>query len=127
MTTLIKKGSGQRTIVLAALFVLIAALLMPVTSMAFSMDRMQRGAGNSLNGEIVAVDNTSHLTILTVQSDEIGRFPNNQMNVFLNPYTTVKICAASEPAKDAQVNREATISYHEAQGLAVADSVREHC
>lgn len=119
------KGSVYRNILMAVFLVLVVAVLVQPT--AFSMERIQRAAGNSLNGEVVAVENARHLTVLTVQSEEIGPFPNDQLNIFVNPYTTVKICKGTEPARDVKVNKVATITYHEVAGLAVADRVREHC
>ena len=124
-----KKISAKAATLLAGFIVLIAAALMVLyfTNTAFTRESMQGGEKVALKGEVVAIDNMRHLTVLTVQSNEIGQFPNDQMHIFLNPYTTAKICKATEPAKDIKVSRSATIKYHELGGLAVADSVSERC
>jgi hypothetical protein len=151
MRTIIKKGAAHSVILWAGFLILIIAVLVlpSMTNMAFSMDGMQRGAENTLYGEVVAVDNTRNLTVLTVQPDNIDTLLNNQMNLFVNPYTVqsdnivmfpndeinifvnphsmVKICSVDEPARDVKVIQEVTITYHEVAGLAVADSVKEHC
>ena len=64
-----------------------------------------------LQGEIVAVDNLNHITTLTLRSEDIGNFPNDTMSIFLNRDTKVKVCIASEPAKDINVHRKAEIEY----------------
>jgi hypothetical protein len=144
-------GSAQRLTLRAVLLVLIvsAIVLSTMTSIAFSMQRLPRGAENTIYGEVVAVSNSKNLTVLTVLpdnidtflndqmnlfvnpysfgSENIGTVPNSQMNIFLNPYATVKICNVNEPAKDIMVIHEATITYHEMEGLTVADSVKEQC
>jgi len=151
LRTIIKKGAAHSVILWAGFLILIvAALVLPsMTNIAFSMDWMRRGPENTLYGEVVAVDNTRNLTVLTVQPDTIDTFLNNQMNLFVNPYTVqsdnmvmspntqinifvnphsmVKICSVDEPARDVKLIHEVTITYHEVAGLAVADSVREHC
>lgn len=125
-----KKGPAAAATLLTGLIVLIAAALIVLSytnmAAAYTWGTMQKGE-KAVKGEVVAIDNMGHLTVLTVQSNEIGRFPNDQMNIFLKPYTTAKICKATEPAKDIRVSRNATIKYHELGGLAVADSVSERC
>ncbi len=81
-----------------------------------------------LTGEIVAFSQARQLQILTLRSNEIGQFPfDNKMNVYLTKGTEVVICDKDQPAKDITVNREATVTYHEVRGLAVADSIAERC
>ncbi len=125
------KGPARAATLLTGLIVLIAAALIVLsfanTAFTFTRGSMQGGEKVALKGEVVAIDNMRHLTVLTVQSNEIGRFPNDRINIFLKPYTMAKICKVTEPAKDIKVNRNATIKYHELGGLAVADSVSERC
>lgn len=123
---LFTKRAGSATL-LAGLIVLIAAALIVLsfTNTALSLGNMQ--GEKAIKGEVVAVNNMRHLTVVSVRSNEIGKFPNDKMHIFLNPYTTAKICKATEPAKDIQTRRNATIKYHEVGGLAVADSVSERC
>jgi len=113
---------------LTGLIVLIGAALivLSLTNTAFTWGTMQKGE-KAIKGEVVSVDNMRHLTMLSVRPNELGKFPNEQMHIFLNPYTTAKICKATEPAKDIKADRNATIKYHELSGLAVADSVSERC
>jgi hypothetical protein len=144
----IKKGAAHNVIFRAGfLLLIIAAVVLP--SMAFSRDWVQRGAENTVYGYVVSVDTENHLTVLTVQPSNIDTFlndqmshfvmpnavqsdnyvmlPNDQINIFVNPNSAVKICNANEPARDLQGLREATITYHEMAGLAVADKVSEQC
>lgn len=126
---LLTKGVPRAAMLLTVFVVLIAAavLVLSLANAALSRERMQRGEGTTLTGEIVAVQNTGSLTILTVVSDNLGRFPNDQLNIFADPDSRVKICKANEPARDVQVDHDATVTYHEVKGLAVADRVAEHC
>ncbi len=43
---------------------------------------MQTGQISFLQREIVAVDNADHIQMLTIRSDEIGSFPNDDLNFF---------------------------------------------
>jgi hypothetical protein len=124
---LFTKRAGSATL-LTGLIVLIAAALMVLsfTNTAFTWGNMQQGE-KAVKGEVVAVDNMRHLTVLTVRSNEAGRYSNEEIHIFLNPYGTAKVCTATEPAKDIMARRNATIKYHELGGLAVADSVSERC
>ena len=103
-----------------------ALLVLSLANTAFTKEMMQSEKG-PLTGEIVAVDNGYDLQMLTVRSDQIGQYPNDTMNIFLNKNTNVNICSAQEPTADITVNRTATIMYHEVAGLAVADRVMEKC
>ncbi len=125
-----KKGSAKAAMLLTGLVVLVAAALIVLSfaNTAFTRGSMQAGEKVALiKGEVVAIDTVRHLTVLTVQSGEIGQFPNDQMHIYLNPNTMVKICKATEPAKDIKVDYNATIKYHELGGLAVANSASERC
>ncbi len=124
-----KKGSAKTAMLLTGFIILIAAALIVLsfTNTAFTRGSMQTGEKVALKGEIVTVDNGHHLRTLTLRSDEIGRYPSDKLNIFLNQGTKVKVCGMREPAKDIRVSRNATIVYHELGGLAVADSVSERC
>ncbi len=119
-----KKLSAKHVMLLAVLTVAVVSAA-AYTNRASAASDMQ--AGNSLQGEIVAVANVNHIQTLTVRSDEIGRFPNDELNVFLNKNTTVKMCSVRGPAKDLKVGRDASIEYHELGGVPVADAVSEQC
>ncbi len=111
--------TGLVVLIVAAVFVL------SVTGTAFSKGSMPEKG--TLKGEVVAIDNGHHLETLTLRSEKIGQFPNDKLNIFLNKSTRVRICNMREPARDIKVSRNAIVSYHELQGLAVANSVSERC
>ncbi len=124
------KGSTKAAMLLVGFIVLIAAaffVLSSSNSVASTWANRQAGEKIVLKGEVVGIDHMRHLMVLTVQSNEIGQFPNDQMHVYVNPKAMTKICNATEPAKDMTVDRSAIIRYHEVGGLAVADSVSERC
>ncbi len=127
-----KKGPAKAANLLIGFFAMVAAAFIVLsftnTTMAFTRGNMQGGEKVALiKGEVVGIDNMRHLTVLTVQSNKIGQFPNDQMHIYFNPSTMVKICKATEPAKDIKVDFGATIKYHELGGLAVANSASERC
>ncbi len=103
-----------------------ALLVLSLANTAFTKEMIKNEKG-SLTGEIVAVDNGYNLQMLTIRSAQIGQYPNDTLNIFLNKNTSVNICSAQEPTADITVNRTATIMYHEVAGLAVADRVMEKC
>jgi hypothetical protein len=125
---MLTRGSAKAAMLLTGFFVLIAAAFFVLSSAntAFTLGSMQ-GGEKTLKGEIVAMDNGHHIRTLTLRSDEIGRYPNDKLNIFLNKDTKVKVCGMREPAKDINVSRNATIRYHELGGVAVANSVSERC
>jgi hypothetical protein len=106
--------------VVAALFVLSFGIT------AFAAGGMQGDRG-SFKGEIVAINHLHNSNTLTLQSSQIGQYPNDTMNIFVNRDTKVKVCSASEPFKDMKVDHSAAVTYHELGGLAVADSISEQC
>ncbi len=112
----------------AAILVLIAVSFVTISLVrpALAAPVLPDSGINTLQGRIVAVDNSGYMTILTVRSPEIGRYPNNEMNVFTNDETVAKICSSREPAKDVRTGN-ATISYQEVGGVAVARSISERC
>ncbi len=123
-----RKRAPEMIYLLTGLFVLIAAavFVLSMTNTALSRGFLQ-GEKGALKGEVVAFDNSHHLKTLTVQSDEIGPYPNDTLHVYLNKNTSVKVCKMPEPAKDIALNRNAAIMFHEVAGLAVADSISEKC
>ena len=126
---IIRRGPARTATVLAGMLVLLAAVLLAtsLTQAAISQGMTKGGEERTLKGEVIAVDNVNNINVLTLRSDEIGKYPNDTMNIFLKPSTTVKICNAREPARDINVSRNAMIRYHELAGFAVADSVSERC
>ncbi len=125
------KRSGGEINLLTALLVLLFTLILIVSfanSTLASWGNKQAGQKDTLQGEVVAVDHLHHMGMLTLQSYKIGQFPNDQLNIFMNKDTSVKICNKREPEKDIKVSRNATVTYHEVQGLLpLAYSVREKC
>jgi hypothetical protein len=123
-----KKFSVKTIKFLALLMVLIAAILL-VT--AYSSNASAWGNGQakegSLQGEIVSIDTVNHVETLTIVSGKIGSFPNDELNVFLNRDTAVKMCGKREPAKDLKTGFNAKIEYHELGGVPVADVISERC
>jgi hypothetical protein len=115
--------------ILADILVLIAVALVVVSFVesAFAAVPLQGSRTNTLRGEIVAVDNVGYVTVLTVRSAQIGPFPNNELNIFTNQNTMVKICKEREPARDINVGSNATITYHEEGRVAVANKILERC
>ncbi len=113
--------------ILPAFFAVLLVALFTASSSRVSAAAYGRAGEDSLKGEIVAMDTVNHIQTLTVRSDEIGGFPNDKLNIFLNKNTTVTMCSEKEPAKDLKVGRSATIEYHESGGVPVADAVSEQC
>ncbi len=125
------KGAGRATNLLTAGLVLLFTLILSVSfanSTFAGWGSKQAEQKDTLRGEVVAVDNLHHMGMLTLQSYKIGQFPNDQLNIFMNKDTSVKICNKREPEKDIKVSHNATVTYHEVQGLLpLADSVAEKC
>jgi hypothetical protein len=128
MTGSLKKwrGSGKATKLLISLFGVVLLAMSFVNTVSASGNWQERYKG-SLRGEVVSVNTVNHITTLTLRSEEIGNFPNDTMNIFLNRDTKVKSCNASEPARDINVGRNATIQYHVSGGVIVADALSERC
>ncbi len=123
-----KKMHADAITFLALVAVLITALLFVTaySSRASAWGNGQTKEG-SLQGEIVSMDNVNHIQTLTIRSGEIGNFPNDELNVFLNRDTMVKMCGKPEPAKDLKTGFNAKIEYHESGGVPVADVISERC
>lgn len=124
------RGKGLSSVAfLTGLFLLVVAalLVLPPATTVLSQQILPGVDKKVVTGGVVAVENSSRLTTLTLRSPEIGRFPNNEVNIFLSPSTPVQICDDRGPARDLLAGRRATIMYHEERGLAVADSVAERC
>ncbi len=109
------------------LLVLTGVFVLSLTGVAFSRESMPAGARDTLRGEVVAVDTGHYIRTLTLESGQIGPFPNNELNFFMTGSTKVNICGMRSPAGDIQAGRHATVTYHEAGGAPVADSVSERC
>ena len=125
-----RRGSVKALNLLTGFVVLLIVLIFSTsfTNSALVIGSQQAIQKDTLTGEVVAVDSLHHLGMLTLQSDKIGQFPNNQLNIFMNKNTSVKVCSESEPENDIKVSRNATVTYHEVQGLLpLADSVSEKC
>jgi hypothetical protein len=94
----------------------------------FADTSMLKGQENAVTGEVITVENLNHLDMVTLRSEEIGKFPNDRLNTFLNRDSVVTVCNVSEPSRDIGVGRNVMVTYHEVRGLLpVADSVREQC
>jgi hypothetical protein len=121
----ITKRSSARF--LAVLFIMTVASLfiMSFTTAALAQGNMQGDRG-SLKGEIVAIDNVHNVKTLTLRSEQ-WQFPNDTLNIFVHKDTKFNLCSESKPLKDMGVDRNATVTYHEVGGVAVADSISEHC
>jgi hypothetical protein len=123
-----EKGAVTNARLAAVVSVMILAVifLLSFTSAALA-ERGMYGDRGTLTGEVMAIDQVHNATTLTLISSQIGQFPNNQLNIFLNQDTKVQVCKASEPVKDISVSRDATVKYHEVGGVAVAERISERC
>ncbi len=121
--------SRRRLHRLTSIFVLFAAAFVVLSfAAAASNESSLQSEKSMLAGEVIAVDHVHNLQTLTLRSDEIGQFPSgNKLNIYLTPKTEVVVCDRYLPAKDITVNSNATVTYHEERGLAVADSIAEQC
>ncbi len=127
-TSMTKKGSVNAISVATFIALIVAAILViSFANLAFAKGGLQGGEKGALRGEVVAVDNLHKMGMLTLRGSSIGNFPNDELNIFVNHDTKVKICGEREPFKDINASRNATVAYHEVSGLAVADSVSEQC
>ena len=128
MTIMLRPGKEARILagIIVALVVAIFALFNANSTLAAGS--MQTGQKDTVQGEIVAVDNLHHMRMLTVRSEKIGNFPNDRLNIFLSRNAKVNICNEREPSKDISVSKNAVIIYHEVRGwLPVADAISEQC
>ena len=110
---------------LAVIFVMSVALLFaaPLANAASSQANM-----GTLSGEVVAVDHSMHnANTVTLRSSQIGQFPYDTMNIFVNSGTKINVCKSKEPLRDMTVGHHAKVTYHEVGGLAVANSISEQC
>ncbi len=129
---IIVKRSGsllnkQRVAAIAILViptVMAALLLLFLTTPTFSAMRVSAGSNSTLEGRVVAVQNMSDLTVLTIQTKKgIG----NDVNVLVAPYTKAQVCSYSRHAMDINPGNNAVIKYHMLSGLTVADKIVEKC
>lgn len=122
-----KKGAGKTMHLLTGFLVLLVTAIIAISYANITLAAGE-GQKDTVQGEVVAVDNLHHIRMLTLRSEEIGNFPNDSLNIFLNQNTIVKVCNKREPSKDIGVSRDATVTYHEVRGwLPVANTVSEHC
>ncbi len=128
---MIQKSITGRSVNLIRGFIIpIVAVIMSAlfASSAVAIASRQPIHEHAMRGEVVVVDNLHHINMLTLQSTKIGQYPNDQLNIFMNKNTSVKVCNEREPENDIKVSRNATVRYHEVQGLLpLADSVTEKC
>jgi hypothetical protein len=127
---MIKSIRGRALKLAATLIILFVAVMSGAffANNALAIGGQHARHEDTLKGEVVAVDNLHNINMLTLQSYKIGQFPNDQLNIFMNKNTSVKICSTREPEHDIKVDRKATVTYHEVQGLLpIADSVSEKC
>lgn len=127
-----RDGSDKEVRLLRTFLVLLITAIFAISyaNFALAAGSMQKGQkDNTVRGEVVAVDNLHHnIRMLTLRSENMGNFPNDSFNIYLNHSTTVKICSERKPSKDINVNGNATVTYHEVRGwLPVADAVTERC
>ncbi len=125
------RKSSTKAAALAVLFSMLIVATMVTLVSANSMipqARMQGNEGETLQGEIVGIYNLHTLEMVTLRGEELGNFPTDKVNVFVNKSTKIEVCNAPEPFKDINMNRDATVTYHEVgAGLAVADRISEQC
>ncbi len=129
-TKLNKSTSVRAAMYLTWLLVLVlsAAFIVTFTGIAFSKGMMMpRGDERTLRGEVIAVDTGHYIRTLTMQSGQLGPFPNNELNIFVNKGTRISVCGMNEPASNLQVDRNATVTYREVGGVPVAARVSERC
>ncbi len=112
---------------LVSVFVVLIAAAVLVFSRTSSAAPQGTVKEATIQGEIVAVDNTNHTKTITVLSSKIGNFPNDELNIVVNKNTMVQMCTFKKLAKGLNADSTATINYHELGGMAVADSVSERC
>ena len=114
--------------ILADLLLLLMAVLVVVSfvNTASAVTAGMQG-DRSITGEVVTVDHGPQAGTLTLRSNQIGQFPNDKLNIFINQNTRVQVCNEKEPVSHMQVDRNATVLYHEAGGVLVADSIHERC
>ena len=107
--------------------VLSAVFVVTFTGIAFSTPMMPSGAKETLRGEVIAVDNGMAIGNVTLESSHLGKYPNNDLNVFLNQTTSVNVCGREGTTNDIDVGRHAIVTYHEVGGVPLADSIAERC
>jgi hypothetical protein len=115
---------------ITGLIIPIVAVMMSAlfASSAVALASRQTIHEHALRGEVVAVDNLHHINMLTLESTKIGQYPNDQLNIFMNKNTSVKVCNERTAEHDIKVSHTATVRYHEVQGLLpLADYVMEKC
>ncbi len=128
MVKMLGMGQVNRKNLLPVILAITVAsvLIFSLSGNAFAAGTMQGDRG-SIKGEVVAVNQVHNAQTLTLRSSQIGQFPNDQMNIFMNKDTKVRVCNVREPYKDIHIDHSAVVKYHERGGVAVANSVMERC
>jgi prefoldin subunit 5 len=104
-----------------------ALFIISIASVALAMESMQ-GNVDILNGKITAIDashQTKSLTLQSIESDKAA--PNNEINIFVNDQTTVKLCDADKSLNDIKIGSNVQVTYYELAGMAVADFIYAPC
>ena len=107
--------------------VLTAVLVVTFAGIAFGEGTTPGGDERTLQGDVIAVDSGMSISTVTLESDQLGSYPNNDLNIFLNQASKVNVCGKEMSADDINVGRNAIVTYHERGGVAVADGITERC
>ena len=79
-----------------------------------------------LKGEVVGIGNAHNVKTLLLRPERVWEFPSGTMKVYMNKDTKLQVCNESKPLMWTE-GRNATVIYHEVEGVAVADSISEQC
>jgi hypothetical protein len=107
--------------ILAGLFVALI-LVLSYSRTALAQQSLQENRG-SLGGQIVGIRTVNNMPAVTLR---LGAVQNDTLTIFLNKDTKLQVCNESYPLMWT-VNHDATVTYHELGGVAVADSIYEKC
>ncbi len=121
-----KKIEAAKLLSGAFAFIIATLFLVSFANTAFAQGSTQ-GSSNTLTGEVVAIDNVHNTKMMTLRSDDIGQFPNDTLTIMLDQNTKVNACNTGNSPDDIDVSHNATVTYHEQAGVAVADSIDEEC
>jgi hypothetical protein len=117
-------STKHRVRIQAGLFMMTVASMLILSSYgaAMSQENTQADMG-VLSGSIVGISNVNNMQVVTLR---LGNFPQDTLNIFLNKDAKFQVCNESRPLAWTE-GREATVTYHELGGLAIADSIYEKC
>jgi hypothetical protein len=120
-----------KTMSLLAVILLVAAttLFFPSSTSAVSAAKGPWGQADTITGKITEIDASHPTKSLTLQSSELGlSAPNNEINIFVNDKTAVRMCYAGKSSlKDLKAGAKLQVTFHEIAGLAVADFIYKPC